>query len=53
MEQLEKQVLDLVKERNDRQIKIDWQLPIQNARTKLSRHYNKVNDLNKNINKLS
>lgn len=45
-ELLEKEILTIVKERNDKQIKIDWQFSIQKARTKLNRHYNKVNDSN-------
>lgn len=46
MEQLEKEILIIVKERNDKQIKIDWQFSVQNARKKLNRQYYKVNDLN-------
>jgi DDE superfamily endonuclease len=46
---LEKEILTIVKERNDKQIKIDWQFSIQKARTKLNRHYNKVNDSNLKI----
>ena len=42
-QQLEDEILTLVKERNDKQIKIDWQFSIQKARTKLNRHYQKVN----------
>jgi hypothetical protein len=38
--ELEDEILTLVKERNDKQIKIDWQFSIQKARTKLNRHYN-------------
>jgi hypothetical protein len=48
-ELLEKEILTIVKERNDKQIKIDWQFSIQKARTKLNRHYNKVNDSNQKI----
>ena len=48
-EQLEKEILTIVKERSEKQIKIDWQFSIQKARTKLNRQYNKVNDLNQKI----
>jgi len=40
---LEKKVLTLVKERNDKKIKINWQFNIEKARVKLKRHYKKVN----------
>jgi transposase len=46
IELLEKEILIIVKERNNKQIKIDWQFSVQNARTKLNRHYNKVSNLN-------
>ena len=46
IELLEKEILAIVKERNDKQIKIDWQFSVQNARGKLNRYYNKVSDLN-------
>jgi len=42
-ELLEKKVLSLVKERNDKKIKINWQFTIENARLKLERHYKNVN----------
>ena len=45
-ELLEKEILTIVKERNEKQIKIDWQFSVQNARTKLNKHYNKVSNLN-------
>lgn len=45
-EMLEKQVLTIVKERCEKKIKIDWQFSILNARIKLNRHYEKVNNLN-------
>jgi hypothetical protein len=41
--ELEKQVLAIVKERNEKQVKIDWQFSIEKARKKLNRHYEKVN----------
>lgn len=40
---LEKKVLTLVKERNDKKIKINWQFSIDKARHKLKRHYLNVN----------
>jgi hypothetical protein len=47
---VEKEILTLVKERNDKKIKVEWQFSIQKARTKLNRHYKKVNVENeKNI----
>jgi len=42
IEQLEKEVLALIKERSDKQIKIDWQFSIEAARDKMNRHYQKV-----------
>lgn len=43
---LECEVLKLVKERNDKQIKIDWQFSITDARQKMNKHYVKVNPKN-------
>lgn len=40
---LEKEVLAIVKEREKKEIKINWQFSIETARTKLNRHYEKVN----------
>jgi hypothetical protein len=42
-EQLAKEVLAIVKERNDKQIKINWQFSVESARTKFKRHYHQVN----------
>ena len=42
-EELTKEVLAIVKEREEKKIKIDWQFSIEKARTKLNRHYEKVN----------
>lgn len=42
-EQLEKQVLNCVKERQEKQIKISWQFSLTDARKKLNKHYVKVN----------
>lgn len=41
-EQLEKEVLALIKERDEKQIKIHWQFSIAVAREKLNRHYQRV-----------
>lgn len=46
-EELEKEVVAIVKERSEKKIKINWQFSIQTARTKLNRHYKKVNLENK------
>lgn len=45
-EQLEKEVLAIVKERTEKQIKIDWQFSVEKARKKLNRHYETVNSDN-------
>lgn len=45
-EQLEKEVLAIIKERSEKQVKINWQFSIEAAREKLNRHYNKVNEKN-------
>ena len=44
--QLATQVLTYFKQRNDQQIKINWQFNISDARLKFQRHYAKVNPLN-------
>lgn len=46
-EQLTKEVLAIVKERDDKRIKINWQFSIKSARSKLNRQYTKVNPENK------
>jgi hypothetical protein len=45
-EKLEKEVLQIVKERTAKQIKINWQFSLESARKKLNRHYEKVNPEN-------
>jgi len=45
--QLEREVLAIVKKREEKAIKIEWQFSIEKARTKLNRHYEKVNRANK------
>lgn len=42
-QQLEKEVKAIVKEREEKAIKIDWQFSIESARNKLNRHYQQVN----------
>jgi hypothetical protein len=42
-EELTREVLALVKEREEKAIKIDWQFSIESARGKLNRHYRHVN----------
>jgi hypothetical protein len=46
IEELDGQVQALVKERNELQIKVEWQFTISQAREKLSRHYEKVKSKN-------
>lgn len=45
-ELLTQEVLAIIKEREEKQIKINWQFSIESARTKLNHHYQKVNDGN-------
>jgi DDE superfamily endonuclease len=42
IEQLEKEVLAIVKERDDKKIKINWQFSIEIARDKMNKHYQAV-----------
>jgi hypothetical protein len=46
LEQLEKEVIALITERNQKRITIDWQFTIDRCRDKLNRHYSVVNDAN-------
>jgi hypothetical protein len=46
MEELDREIQALVKERNAVQIKVDWQFSIAQAREKLSRHYEKLKSKN-------
>lgn len=41
--ELEKEVMAIVKERSEKAVKINWQFSIEKARTKLNKHYKKVN----------
>ena len=47
IDQLEREVLALISERDSKKIKINWQFSIQSARTKLNSHYVAVHDDNK------
>jgi hypothetical protein len=42
-EKLTQEVIAIVKEREEKAIKIDWQFSLQSARKKLNRHYQQVN----------
>jgi hypothetical protein len=42
LEKLDREVQSLVKERNELQVKVEWQFSITKAREKLSRHYQQV-----------
>ena len=46
MEELDREIQALVKERNELKIKVEWQFSITQAREKLSRHYEKVKTKN-------
>lgn len=45
-EKLSREVLALVKEREAKSIKIDWQFSVESARQKLNRHYRGINVVN-------
>lgn len=51
-EQLEKEVLAIIKERSEKEVKINWQFSIETAREKLNRHYQKVNSDNAKYQKI-
>jgi transposase len=42
IKQLEREVSAIIKERNEKKIKINWQFSIESARNKLNRHYQNV-----------
>lgn len=46
IEELDRAIQTLVKERNELKVKVEWQFSITNAREKLSRHYAKVQSKN-------
>ena len=51
-ELLEKKVLALIKEREKKKIKINWQFTINKARSKMNRHYKKINSVNSKFHKI-
>jgi hypothetical protein len=48
-DELEREVLAIVKDREEKAVKIDWQFSIKTARTKLNRHYQSVHAENGNV----
>jgi hypothetical protein len=48
-DKLESEIEAIVKERNDKQIKIKWQFTIENARNTMNSKYKSVNQLNKKL----
>jgi hypothetical protein len=46
IEELDREIQAIVKERNELQIKVEWQFSISQARQKMSRHYEKVKSTN-------
>jgi len=46
IEELDREVQAIVKERNEMKVKVEWQFSIQQAREKLSRHYDEVKSKN-------
>jgi hypothetical protein len=52
LEQLEKEVMALIADRNQKRIKITWQFTIDRCRDKLNRHYSVVNEANTAFKKL-
>jgi hypothetical protein len=46
IEELDREIQAIVKERNEMKIKVEWQFSISQAREKLSRHYEKVKTKN-------
>ena len=52
LNELESQILTLVKERMEKQIKIHWQFSVKTARETLNRHYLKVNPDNSKYKKI-
>ncbi|MEZ4706705.1 MAG: hypothetical protein R3A44_05850 [Caldilineaceae bacterium] len=49
IDKLRSEVLALVQERNDKQIKIRWQFSIDNARDKLNSHYSVIHKANSKL----
>lgn len=50
-EELEGEVMSIIKDREENEIKIDWQFSIEKARRKLNRHYEEINEENSKYNK--
>lgn len=50
-EKLSQEIDAIIKERNDKQIKINWQFSIEAARSKLNSSYRKVNPINQEFEK--
>lgn len=48
-DELESEVEAIVKERNEKQIKIKWQFSIENARNTMNSKYKSVNPVNQKI----
>lgn len=46
IEQLEKEISAIIKERNDKKVKIHWQFSLESARNKLNSHYTRAFDDN-------
>ena len=46
IEELDREVQAIVKERNESQVKVEWQFSVGQAREKLGRHYEKVQSKN-------
>jgi hypothetical protein len=46
IEELDRQIQALVKERNELKVRVEWQFSITQAREKLSRHYENVKSKN-------
>jgi hypothetical protein len=46
IEELDREIQAIVKERNELKVKVEWQFSIQQAREKLSRHYENVKSTN-------
>lgn len=46
IEEFDRKVQTLVKERNELKVKVEWQFSISQAREKLSRHYENVRSKN-------
>ena len=46
IEDLDREIQAIVKERNDAEVKVEWQFSISQAREKLGRHYEEVKSKN-------